>query len=562
MPNWSSIGREHVVAACRALDRDAPSARRAARTAFLIHDGKKYPAKHVLGAAYHLATGVELSPSDYQGGRPTLQVLEALGFETEHLTARRPRTRETGGEQPSVCGSTSKRSITRQRSDSVLQKERLHELLVAAYGEVTREGRFPWLVVPEDHTADATIRAIHRNLSGFRGHAGFANPGIALACDFVIPSERAILEYDERQHFTMPRAIALAAYPTGQAEGFDIEEWKQECLTVRARDNHPPYRDEQRAYYDAVRDLLSNQNGWRVIRIRHAEYDWASSDADRYLHTVFSNARPRRSLAVQGDDRPIRRVGVVSHDYRLRNALGHTDFSEHFHRINRTLDAAGCDTILYALYTWSHGSPVPRDYASVFDGMENVQTIILELGEPDAPQESLRTEIWDRKRTVPATVHQHFSTSGDRMGRKEAFMRDLSNRVHRDAALMLCGESNIISTVRDGEAISDPYDFLPWLDAMHIQVVLNPIHDYMVRYEMKTKRGHYSRRGRTVIAVWNKGKRRGSEAANPWTVHHDGVDRTYNVQELKLDTPGRADYRAGVVDINGLTAPEGQKPDA
>ena len=120
---------------------------------------------------------------------------------------------------------------------------------------------------------------------------------------------------------------------------------------------------------------------------------------------------------------------------------------------------------------------------------------------------------------------------------------------------------NIISTVRDDEAINDPYDFLPWLDAMHIQVVLNPIHDYMVRYEMKIKREHYSRGGRTVIAVWNKGKRRGSEAANPWTVHHDGVDRTYNVQELTLDTPGRADYRAGVVDINGLTGREGQKPD-
>ena len=42
-------------------------------------------------------------------------------------------------------------------------------------------------------------------------------------------------------------------------------------------------------------------------------------------------------------------------------------------------------------------------------------------------------------------------------------------------------------------------------------IILNPIHDYMLRPEMKLKREYLSRSERWVISVWNKGKK--SEAS-------------------------------------------------
>jgi len=53
---------------------------------------------------------------------------------------------------------------------------------------------------------------------------------------------------------------------------------------------------------------------------------------------------------------PIRRIAVVSHDYNISDARGLYDYSEHFADINQLCDEQGCDTILYALYTWDRNS--------------------------------------------------------------------------------------------------------------------------------------------------------------------------------------------------------------
>jgi hypothetical protein len=52
---------------------------------------------------------------------------------------------------------------------------------------------------------------------------------------------------------------------------------------------------------------------------------------------------------------------------------------------------------------------------------------------------------------------------------------------------------------------------------------------------------------RTVISVWNQG--RGKESAIPWTVFHDGVERTEVVRELPEPFSDRPDIRIGVLDL-------------
>ena len=67
------------------------------------------------------------------------------------------------------------------------------------------------------------------------------------------------MEFDETQHFTAPRAITLRGLPSNQAVGFSAERWIALCGSTNARDNDPPYRDEQRAWYDVLRDVLPQE---------------------------------------------------------------------------------------------------------------------------------------------------------------------------------------------------------------------------------------------------------------------------------------------------------------
>jgi hypothetical protein len=97
-----------------------------------------------------------------------------------------------------------------------------------------------------------------------------------------------IIEYDERQHFTLPRAISFQHYPSQLRLGFDVQEWNKECDRTHAVDPSPPYRDEQRAFYDSLRDILSSSNGYILLRLRHGDSDWTSEEAGQLLETVLS----------------------------------------------------------------------------------------------------------------------------------------------------------------------------------------------------------------------------------------------------------------------------------
>ena len=113
---------------------------------------------------------------------------------------------------------------------------------------------------------------------------------------------------------------------------------------------------------------------------------------------------------------------------------------------------------------------------------------------------------------------------------------------------MLCGETNIASTQRGTEEFDDPYDFVGQLQRMGIRLILNPIHDYMRRYEMRLKRRHFSMNGITVISVWNQGK--GRESKLPWTVFRNGEETTDSVRELATPFADRPDIRIGIVELD------------
>ena len=95
------------------------------------------------------------------------------------------------------------------------------------------------------------------------------------ACDYYIPALNCLLEFDESQHFTFPRALTFPHYPQRLRLGFDKREWIERCQVLNRHDNDPPHRDEARAWYDALRDILPVQFGMKpTIRIYSKHRIW------------------------------------------------------------------------------------------------------------------------------------------------------------------------------------------------------------------------------------------------------------------------------------------------
>ncbi|MFF4960932.1 hypothetical protein ACFY2Z_28485 [Streptomyces sp. NPDC001222] len=96
---------------------------------------------------------------------------------------------------------------------------------------------------------------------------------------------RQILEVDERQHFTAARALTLESYPADVELGFDAGQWLARSRALAGREPgggfgkpKPPLfpgqggRHRQRAFRDALADLLPPVHGWLpTIRISDTE---------------------------------------------------------------------------------------------------------------------------------------------------------------------------------------------------------------------------------------------------------------------------------------------------
>jgi len=67
---WNEITSEDVINAIYAFEFERPDYP-AAKSTFLIYNGKKYPAKHIRGMAYKIHFGVDISKNDYAGGKET-----------------------------------------------------------------------------------------------------------------------------------------------------------------------------------------------------------------------------------------------------------------------------------------------------------------------------------------------------------------------------------------------------------------------------------------------------------------------------------------------------------
>jgi hypothetical protein len=163
-----------------------------------------------------------------------------------------------------------------------------------------------WLLRPglvECGAAWATLCEIYSELTGLE-LPEIAPPRERRTVDAALGTGAGgsrILEVDETQHFNRYRAVTLRLYPAGARVAFPIERWIEQSEKKTRLEGggfgkpKPPLfpaaygRHQQRAFRDALTDLLPLEHGWAPT-LRLADFE--------LLPWIYSGSAERRMRAL------------------------------------------------------------------------------------------------------------------------------------------------------------------------------------------------------------------------------------------------------------------------
>ncbi len=161
-------------------------------------------------------------------------------------------------------------------------KKRIYDLLSVIFGEVKKEHslNLPAKISAfESNKFYSDLKKIFDLLETNREYDNFVRAKKLSTVDFFAVEHKLIVEFDESQHFTKQRDIALNAYPEHLKLGFDKEKWLSLCKSIHKKDNDPPFRDEQRAWYDTLKDFAPALLGLKpTVRLFAKDYVWCELD--------------------------------------------------------------------------------------------------------------------------------------------------------------------------------------------------------------------------------------------------------------------------------------------
>jgi hypothetical protein len=270
----SNIEREHILKAIEEIDSNGVPPRRESRDYYLIFKGRRYPPKYVVSLANKFANRRKLKSSRFTGGQETNNFLRRLGFEIVKASSGiryKPKPFQN---------KTSERTKKRHDERCPECKNTVERMLREIYGTVESNYKFEVSTELEDYKDFPfyqKLKAILLELQKYRGHRNFVRTPILPRCDFFVPNPGFIVEFDESQHFTYPRKISLRNYPQKLKLGFSLAKWIALCEKINAKDNDPPFRDEQRTWYDSLRDFLPELKGLEpTVRLYSREMQWCS----------------------------------------------------------------------------------------------------------------------------------------------------------------------------------------------------------------------------------------------------------------------------------------------
>lgn len=270
-----NVLRVHILRAIKEINRQGVPEGRGSKKFVLEYEGKQYPPKYIISVANKYANGHELDSEEFSGGNESNKFLESRGFTVKGIErVAYPQKTKRGHYE----NHESKKIPHDERCPKC--KETVRKLLQRIYGEVEEGYKFEIGTTVEDYKDTKyyqDLRTIYERLQKHRDFKEFVRAKTLPNGDFFLPKQKLVVEFDESQHFTLPRRIALANYPESLDLGFGKKKWMRLCETIDTKDNDPPYRDEQRAWYDTLRDFLPSIRGLRpTIRLHSKDCVWCS----------------------------------------------------------------------------------------------------------------------------------------------------------------------------------------------------------------------------------------------------------------------------------------------
>lgn len=303
-----NIKREHIIKAIGEVKRVGIPKDRGSKKFLLECNGENYPPKYIVSLANKYANGSELNPSEFSGGEETNEFLRALGFNIVDSSTPRKTILKSFKKQKEI---NSSRIHHDERCPEC--KETMSRLLEKIYGKVEQNYKLEIGTHPEDFKNTPyydKLKEIYVALQNHRGFKEFVKAKTLSSCDFFVSNQGFLVEFDESQHFTQPRRITLKNYPEELELEFDKGRWITLCEKINAKDNDPLYRDEQRAWYDTLRDFLPIIKGLNpTVRLFAKDYVWCSldpsnpSDVERFKN-IIEGAHRSYEIRVKEDTAP------------------------------------------------------------------------------------------------------------------------------------------------------------------------------------------------------------------------------------------------------------------
>ena len=304
----SNINYDNVIQAIKEIDiKGIPEGRRSTKY-IVVFEGRLYPPKYLISLANKYATGKLLDPELFSGGKESNSFLQRLGFIIYCKETSQPFKKKTKKESPKV-----EKERKKHTERCPYCKRTVERMLTKIYGEVKSNYKFDIGVHPSDYNESPyyeDLRIIFESLQKLRGHHDFIRTKNLPHVDYYIPDPGFVLEFDESQHFTAPRKESLMNYPEYLELGFSKDEWEKLCDIIKKKDNDPPYRDEQKAWYDTLRDFLPTiLNLKPTVRLYASDYEWCKLDAENqfdidHFHFLVENSKNKKRINIRKDINP------------------------------------------------------------------------------------------------------------------------------------------------------------------------------------------------------------------------------------------------------------------
>ncbi|MDT8402433.1 MAG: hypothetical protein RQ743_12120, partial [Bacteroidales bacterium] len=267
-----NINRNHILEAIKEVDDKGVPGKRYSNKYIMAFNERLYPPKYIISIANKYANGEMLDSETFSGGKESNSFLQEYGFtiySKEYVPDKKERKTKKD---------RTKRIKSTHSENCPDCKRTIEEMLIKIYGEVKVNYKFNIGVHPTEYIHSPYYRHIQRifeSLQEFRGYRDFIKTSNLPRVDYYIPDPGFIIEFDESQHFTTPRKVALSNYPDKLKLGFLRQYWIKLCEKLKRKDSDPSFRDEQRAWYDTLRDFLPTLlDLGPTVRLYANDYQW------------------------------------------------------------------------------------------------------------------------------------------------------------------------------------------------------------------------------------------------------------------------------------------------